>query len=139
MRTRNQSRNLYWPMVIGVVLAVILSTLSAALGAVFIDNESIQIGAIPYISYAVWAISSFLCAYFSGRAVEGKWLLRSGIATGIYYIILLGTGILIFGGATGDIIYGLIAVLAGFAGSVLIIFKKQKAPGNRKMRHFKIK
>jgi len=139
MRTRNRSGNIYWPMVIGVVLAVVMSIISAALGAVFMDNESIQIGAIPYISYAVWVVSSFLCAYFSGRAGEGKWLLRSGIATGIYYIILLSIGILIFGGATADIIYGLLAGLVGFVGAVFIISKKQKVPANRKVRNFKIK
>ena len=139
MRTRNQSSNLYWHIVIGVVLAVVMSILSAALGAVFMDNESIQLGAIPYISYAAWVVSSFLCAYFSGRAGEGKWLLRSGIATGIYYIIMVSIGILIFGGATGDMIYGFLAGLVGFIGAVLIISKKQKVLGNRKIRNFKMK
>ena len=139
MRKNNRTSNLYWSMGIGVVIAIALSVLSAAMGAVFIDNETIGTEAIMYVTFVVWIISGFLCAYISGQTGESKWLLRSAIAVVIYYSILLCTGIIIFDGVGEGALYGLLGNLIGFVGAVFLIAKSKKMSTGRNMRKFKIK
>ena len=139
MRTRNQNNNLYRSMILGVALSVVTTVLLAALGAVFVDNETLSIGGIPYISYIILALSSFLCAFVTGRNTGEKWLLRSGISIMIYYLILIGAGVMIFEGITGSVFYGLLAVLLGFAVSVILISRRQTKPKRGKMRSFHIR
>lgn len=139
MRTRNQNSHLYRSMILGVALSAVTTVLLAALGAVFVDNETLSIGSIPYISYIILALSSFLCAFVSGRSGGEKWLLRSGLAIGIYYLILIGVGVWIFDGITGGVIYGLFAGLLGLVGAVLLISRRQNKPRSKKMRSFRIR
>ena len=138
MRTRNQNNNLYQSMILGVALSVVTTVLLAALGAVFIDNETLNIGGIPCISYIVLGLSSFLCVFVSGRNRGERWLLRSGLAISIYYLLLIGVGILIFDGITGGVIYGLLAGLLGFAGAAFLISRRQFKLKNRKLRSLRI-
>lgn len=139
MRKSNRSANIYWSMVIGVVIAIALSVLSAAMGAVFIDNETITIEAIPYITFVVWVISGFLCAYISGRTGEEKWSQRSVIAVIIYCIVLLCVGILIFDGIDASVLYGLLGNLLGLICAVLLVTKRKRMSAGRKLRKFKMK
>jgi len=139
MRAQKSSKGTYWSVTIGVLQAVAISVLTAALGAVFIDNESIQINAIPIITIIAWFISSFLCAVFSGYTGEGRWALRSGIATGIYYLIMMSVGILVFDGLSGNVLYGFITGIAGFLIAMVLLVRKQKKSINRKMRNLKLR
>jgi putative membrane protein (TIGR04086 family) len=126
-------------MIIGIVTAMVLSILSAAVSAVFVDNESIKIGAIPYISFLVWVISSLLCAFISGRTGEGSLLLRCGIAVGIYYCILLCIGIVAFDGLNGNVLYGLVGCFLGLVIAIIVISKTHRVPVSRKIHNIKMK
>ena len=139
MRSKNQSNGIYRPIILGVVLALITAILLSALGAVFLDNESLQIGVIPYVTFVIWFATSFLGAFFSGRIGEGKWLLKSGVTVILYHIILLAVGIFLFDGVTGSVIYGLLCGLAGFLLEIFVMTRRGRMPGNRKFRNFKIK
>ena len=139
MRKVNHSANVYWSIGIGVIIAMVLSVLSAAMVAVFIDNETIGIEAIPYVTFVVWVISAFLCAYISGRKGEGKWILHSAVAAVIYYSVLLSAGIVIFDGVNGNALNGLLGSLLGFIGASFLVAKGKKSSAGRKMKKFKIK
>lgn len=136
MRIKKQSGRTYWAIAFGVLQAVIISVLLAALSAVFIDNESVGIHTIPFIAMIAWFASSFMCAFYSGRKGEGRWVVHSIIATGIYIILLLGAGILIFDGLSGSIFPGLISGALGCLLSIFIQFKRMNKPVNRKLRKF---
>ncbi len=133
MRVKKRSGSAYSGIVIGVVQAIIISVMIAALGAVFIDNESVSVGAIPVICFIAWFLSSFMCAIYSGRKGDGRWVLHSAIATLIYYILIMSIGIFIFDGLSGAAISGLIAGVLGFVLAIILLIKKKKRLINRKL------
>ena len=137
MRSGKQNDFKVKHIIIGVVLAIILTILMSAISAIFLDNESIGLNLIPYISVIIWLVSGFVSAFCAGYAGEGNWILRSIIATGIYYVILLGVGILLFDGVDGDVVVGLIAGVIGFVLALFAISRKRKMPMNRKLKNFK--
>lgn len=139
MRTVKQSGNRYGMMVIGIVTGLVLSILSAAVSAVFVDNGTIKIDAVRYISFFVWITSSLLCAYIAGSTGEGNLLVRCGISTGVYYGILLCIGIVVFDGVNKNIILGSVGSLLGYIIAVILLSKTRRAPVGRKMRKFKRK
>lgn len=137
MRIKKQMKNTYWHVIIGVIQAVIISALTAALGAVFVDNETIVIESIPVITFIAWLLSSFMCAVFAGLSGEGKWAARSVIATGIYYVILMCVGAFVFDGLSGSLGYGLFAVAMGYALGIFVLVKKQKKHTKKRFRNFR--
>ena len=139
MLMRKQQYIMPWTVLIGTALALAVSIAFAGLGAVLIDNESISIEAIPYITFAAWIVATFLCTLTVGLTGEGKWLLHCCISAGLYGIILLCVGMLIFDGASSAALYGFTAMLIGFVLAIFIVAKRRSVPLKRKNFNFKFK
>ena len=139
MRSKNQNNGILKRVLLGLILSAVSAILLAALATVFLDNESMQIDMIPYISFAIWIITSFLGAFVSGWAGEEKMFLRSVITSAAFYIIFLASGILVFDGIGSDALYGFLGCLIGLVAAVFLNARRGSAFKNRKVHKMKFK
>ena len=125
-------------LVVGAVVSLIVTVLGAFLGANLIVSEKISEASIGYCSMIIILLSSSLGALLAACMIKHRWLPVCLGAGGIYYLILLATTALFFGGQYQGMGVTALAVLGG-CGTVglLGINRGEGKSRKRKKRSFR--
>lgn len=118
----------------GVILSLMITTVSAAIFAILIHNQTASEAAS-----GIWRIGTigiaalFGCLFGAGRIGE-KSAIYCAIITGVFFFILLAIGILFFDGGVKGIGGNLISAMVGGVISCFIMMKKPARKTKFKIR-----
>jgi putative membrane protein (TIGR04086 family) len=83
------------------------------LTAVLIINEKFSENGMHYFSFGITLASSMIGGLIAGKRMGGKYAFATFLTGGIYCLVLIGAGILLFDGLTSDVWTTLVAIGIG--------------------------
>jgi putative membrane protein (TIGR04086 family) len=117
----------------GVLASVLSSVVLAMLTAIMVINEKLSEDMIHYASFVITLVSSVVGSLLAGKKIGGKYAMSTFLTGGVYYLVLMGTGILFFDGLTAGVWTILTAIVIGsFCACAICIMGKGRR-GRRKM------
>ena len=127
-------RNIPRIMIIGMIVAVLVTALGSVIAAAMILNGSIRENGIVTYGHAVQFLASLLCVLVSVRKGDAKrWLVTLGIA-GIYLFILTAVNIMIFTQGFKNMPVSVLTIAAG-AATAMFFKKKGRVSGKRHLSY----
>lgn len=105
----------------GSLLGLILTVAFTFCAAMLLQQEVLPVSSCSWIGLAIMGISASLCALFSSWH-NGKKLISGFISAGVYYLVLLVCGMLLFAEAmpSGRLIASAMAIAAGAIVGVIV-------------------
>ena len=121
---------------IGCALALVLTIVGSMLGAVFINNEYLDINVNGVLGIVIRFLSVFLGAVLAGKLTDESKMLCCMVVAGAYFAILCGSSLLFFEGIGVQLFAGFLTCLAACVGGILLSTKaktrvKHKRRGRR--------
>ncbi len=113
-------------IVIGVLIALSVTLLSAAGMAWLISTEKMHISNAPVIPAAVHLLSAFSGSWAAVLITKQQRLQITGAVAGTYFLLLLAVTVLAFGGEYKGFLWGLCATALGAAAPIFIGAKGKK-------------
>ncbi len=123
-------------IILGVFVVVISATLLTILTAILVNNEVINMKALPVAMIAIHMVSSFLGTFVAASVEKGRIIITSAIVCACYFAILICANMIFYSSGFDGLLTGIISILVGGA---LAIPVKMKIGGAKKvhvkMRH----
>lgn len=123
---------------IGVALAIVTTIILSVIGAIFIQNEYLEMSAINIVAFAIQFTAAFAGALVAGKFKKSNALMSCGLAGGVYFLLLIVIGVLFCDGVGSDILLSLLTVFLGTGAAFLLCtrgknrtFKKKRRRKNR--------
>ncbi len=129
-------RSMFASVFVGVAASVAISTLIIITVSLCVLNEYFEFDKIQYIALIGMLICAFIGALVSGKTTYENKILVCCISVGLYYLLTLGIGILLFDGVGGSALWGILACVIGCATGIYVVMKpKSRAVAkNRRKR-----
>lgn len=115
-------------LLMGQAIAMIVSVLGSIIAANMILTETLEASAIGYCAIVILMLASASCALISAWMIKHRWMIVCLGAGGIYYLLLLATTAMFFGGQYQGMGVTALVVLGG-SGAVGLLGLRA---GNRK-------
>ena len=110
---------------IGFAISSVVTFCLVAISALFIFNEYFSIYLIPVLAMIIQFISVFIGCYLAGIITKDKKAPVCFAVTGVYYLLLVATCVLLFNGLSGNVFAGLIGCAAGCGLAILLCTKEK--------------
>lgn len=111
---------------IGIGFSVLITLLITAGLAALIISSKLQESTVGIIVAIIRAIAVFLGVMITTKIKQDKILQSTGIVAGLYVLIILGLGILLYDGSFNSFGIGLLSILVGALAAYLIRIKPNK-------------
>ena len=115
MKTSSKTMGIPLGLAIGVSVSLIVSVLGAAVCAWLISSEKIGQGSISYAALIILALAAVAGAIISAMLTKRLRLQVCMLSGVIYYLALLGTTALFFGGQYQEMGVSAVVILVGSA------------------------
>lgn len=135
MKTEGGNRSMISGMSTGVLASVLTSVILAMLTAIMVINEMLSENMMHYASFIITLASSVIGGLLAGKKIGGKYALATFLTGGVYYLVLMGMGILFFDGLTVGVWTILTAIVIGSFCACAICITGKGRGGRRKMIH----
>lgn len=117
---------------IGTTIATLICCIAVLTGPILILNEYLELKLVRGMAMIVLSVGTSIGAMIAGAGVnKNRWIAASATA-GVFYIILVSSGILFFEINTGSFLAGLLCCAVGAGVSLLILNKKSTRNKKRK-------
>ena len=127
-------RSTVFCVAIGVAMAVIITVLLVTSLTSLVMNRTITEKTTGHYVFAIRLLAVLLGSLVGASLSSGKILPVVGFVTGVYIVILLSVGIVVYEGSFRNFGTGLISAILGGLIACLIKFKAQMKP-KRAIRH----
>ena len=111
---------------VGVGISVLITLLLTAGLAALIISSKLQELTVGIIVALIRAIAVFLGVMITTKIKQDKILQSTGIVAGLYVLIILGLGIVLYDGSFNSLGIGLLSILVGGLAAYLIRIKPNK-------------
>lgn len=111
---------------IGIGISVLITLLLTAGLAALIISSKLQESTVGIIVALIRAIAVFLGVMITTKIKQDKILQSTGIVAGLYILIILGLGIMLYDGSFNSFGFGLLSILVGGLAAYLIRIKPNK-------------
>ena len=128
LKVSKTSRSNISAIVIGVLIASVISILLTVLVANLVLNGHLEENSTAAVIFIIRAISLLIGALIGASLLKQNYLKLVGFITAGYLILLTGTGIVFYSGNLKSFISGAASVLIGGVATLLIL---QTPRGNR--------
>lgn len=124
-------------LALGTMVSIVITLIGAVVSAAMISSETIPEGSTGYCALAVLLISAITGAIAGAGKVKEKRLYVCGMIGVIYFLILLATTALFFGGQYEGVGVTALVIFGGNLGACLLGMRGNKRPKlrNSKIRH----
>lgn len=122
--------------VLGTVISITLLILMAAISAIFIMNEQIELSAGKYLAWGLQFVASLAGCYLSGRLVKENKAVACGIVAAANLLVQLAVALLIFDGLAYNVLLCLLPIFAAWGCAILLNTKSKSHSGNKRRRAF---
>ena len=129
---RMKSISLINSCLIGVTLGLSCSTILLIVLTLFVDGANITIQTAKLTIPALQGLCIFAGSLVAGKLVGDRGMIAAAITAGCYLLILVMVSLLFLEGLNGNVIIGLVSIVAGMAASVVAL--KQKPGGKTRKR-----
>ena len=123
-------------LILGVMVSVAITLIGAAVGGAMISSETIPEDSTGYCAMAILLISAMTGAITGAGKAKEKRLYVCGLIGAIYFLVLLATTALLFGGQYEGV--GVTALVI-FAGSIVACLMGMGGGNRPKRRKSKIR
>lgn len=103
MKIEGGSSSMISGMSAGILASILTSIILAMLTAVLVINEKFSENGMHYFSFGITLVSSMIGGLIAGKRMGGKYALATFLTGGIYYLVLIGVGILLFDGLASGV------------------------------------
>ena len=121
-------------LALGTMISVVITLIGAAISAAMISSETIPEDSSAYCAMAILLISAITGASAGAGKVKEKRLYVCGMIGAIYFLVLLATTALFFGGRYEGVGVTSLVNLAGSIGACLLGIRGGKKPKLRKSK-----
>lgn len=121
-------------MLVAVSVGMASTFLVSIVGAICINSEYMHIDRGNMVSTISWVIGAFGVGFLGCRSDKENRILGGILATGIYFSLLLLTGILLMGGIASSIWRGIMSCGIGAASGILLCRSTFRKAKRRKWR-----
>lgn len=121
-------------VLVGTVLAVIMSLSGAMIGSMLLNGGKISESAVYLITIMTWMIASFFGALATMKITGERKMLAIILTNVCYMAILMGAGILFFETNLKGVIPVFLSIVAGNI-PIVFVFINQKSGRARKYRY----
>ncbi len=118
-------------LALGVLCAIVVTAVSAAIFARLMSREVLQESALGYICVTILVLSSGVGAWVAAAKVKQKWMIVCILTAGCYFLFLLSCTALFFDGQYQGLGVTALAVL-GAGGAVGLLGIRQPKGGRRR-------
>ena len=122
-------------LIAGAVVSLVITLLGTFLGAYLIISEKISEASIGYCAMIILLLSSGIGALLAACMIKHRWLPVCLGAGGIYYLILLATTAMFFGGQYQGMGVTAFVVLGGCGTVGLLGLNRGKAASRKRKKH----
>lgn len=120
--------------VVGTGVAFLAGIAFVSLGALCISNEYFTLQNLGVIGVAVQFFTALIGCVTAGCVSSDNQIISCAITAGAILLMLICVAILFFDGVSSGILAGVIAVILGFAASLLIVLRMKKRSPRRTIR-----
>lgn len=129
-KVTGKARSMAAGLAVGLAVSMVLTLTGAALAANLVMSEKIEEDAIGYAALAVLILSALCGAWVAAALTKRRWMIVCLGLGGIYYLTLLATTALFFGGQYQGVGVTALAILGGCGAVGLLGLRTEK--GSRK-------
>lgn len=123
-------------LALGLGISLLITIIAAGVAAWMVLNESISEQALGYAAMVIVPLSVSIGAVAAAAAVKHQWLAMCAGVGGAYFLALIGTTALFFGGQYAGIGMTLFLTLAGVAIACAVGMKGQ-GKGSRRIKKYR--
>lgn len=122
-------------LLVGQAIAMIVSVLGSIIAANMILTETLEAGAIGYCAIVILMLASASCALISAWMIKHRWMIVCLGAGGIYYLLLLATTAMFFGGQYQGMGVTALVVLGGSGAVGLLGLRAGNRKRSKRVKH----
>lgn len=119
---------------IGTASSIVIALLLTVIGAIFIENEYLNIGSVNILALTIQFVSSLVGTLIAGKLSRTNYFLSCGAVCGCYFLLMLITAMLFFDGVGGSVLLSALAILIGGGTAILLCTKGNNRIKRRKKR-----
>ena len=118
-------KSVLYAVCMGLVSAVILSTIFIGIATALVSNESLSLNPAILAMSIIQFLSAFVGCMISGLTVRDNKVVASGAVFGVYYLLLIGVSALFMNGISGKFWIGLLATVIGCVAAIFLCTRKK--------------